>query len=199
MPGKRRTEQALKEIRETIKTAVLGKNYTVLNFEDGFKVFSDSLINDYKKQNADIISHFGTEKIASLNWEYQTTGKFTGSRGRYTTYTVDKYSYTGGAHGMPWTTNYVFDLRDGHIVDESEIFTDDYKPLLSELLTAHARDNAENPENMTLFVSEVEPNGNFEVSEDGITYIYNPYDIAPYSEGIISITIPWKELKSILK
>lgn len=100
---------------------------------------------------------------------------------------------------MQVTTSYVFDLSDGHVVEESELFRDDYKPLLSAMLTSHVRDNAEDPESIVLFVSEVEPNGNFGISGEGVTYIYNPYDIAPYSSGTIRIFIPWKELKPILK
>lgn len=199
-PEKGATEQALKEIRTTIKTAVLGDDYTVLNFDDGFRALADSLVENYKNTNTDILGYFGKDEPSmSLSWEYIVSGNFTGNYRNYSTYTVEKYSYTGGAHGMPYTENYVFDLRDGHQVEESEIFTEDYKPLLSQLLTTHSKDNAEDPENMTFFVSEIEPNGNFGLSAEGVTYIYNPYEIAPYSSGTIRITVPWKELKDIVK
>lgn len=196
------TEQALKNIKSTIKTAVFGEGYTVLDIEDGFRTFADNLAKDYRETNLDLLEKIGDEKEfggMNLGWEYLTTGEFTGSHEGYTTYTVTKYSYTGGAHGMQVTTSYVFDLSDGHVVEESELFRDDYKPLLSAMLTSHVRDNAEDPESIVLFVSEVEPNGNFGISGEGVTYIYNPYDIAPYSSGTIRIFIPWKELKPILK
>ena len=41
----------------------------------------------------------------------------------------------------------------------------------------------------------VGPNGNYEVTKDGVTWYYQPYDIAPYDLGVISVTVPWKELK----
>ena len=41
-------------------------------------------------------------------------------------------------------------------------------------------------------------NNNFMVTPRGIVFVYNPYDIAPYDNGIIHITVPWSELKSIL-
>ena len=48
-----------------------------------------------------------------------------------------------------------------------------------------------------LFVREIEPNGNFRVSEEGVTYIYNQYEIAPYVMGAIQVTVPWNELEGI--
>ena len=43
------------------------------------------------------------------------------------------------------------------------------------------------------------PNGLYEVTKDGVTWYYQPYDIAPYYLGVISITIPWSELKPYLR
>ena len=48
-----------------------------------------------------------------------------------------------------------------------------------------------------LFIQEVEPNDNFYITEDGVTFIYNHYEIAPYAMGIIKITIPWNELEGL--
>ena len=50
-----------------------------------------------------------------------------------------------------------------------------------------------------MFLKEIEPNGNFSISDKGVTYIYNHYEIAPYSMGIIRITIPWEDLNDIIR
>jgi hypothetical protein len=34
----------------------------------------------------------------------------------------------------------------------------------------------------------------FEVTDNGLVVIFNPYQVAPYSAGIIEITIPWSQL-----
>ena len=187
-------EKVIHRIREQIKTAIYGENYTVLHVDDGFESFSERMAKEYRTTNLDILENI--EGPMNLSWEYMADGRFAGSHKHYITYTVSSYTYTGGAHGMSVTKSYIFDMKSGETVEESEFFKDDYMPQLSALLTAHVKDNTEN---MTLFVSEVEPNGNFEVSDKGITYIYNPYEIAPYSEGTIRITVPWKELQPILK
>ncbi len=191
------TGKVTEKIGNQIKRAIYGDNFTVLHVDDGFTKFSEDLAKEYRAANLDLLEKF--KDMAGLSWEYILESRFTGTYRHYASYRVSTYSYTGGAHGMPATKAYVFDLKSGESVEESEFFTEDYMPQLSELLTAHAKDGSDNPDKLTLFVSEVEPNGNFEVSAEGITYIYNPYDIAPYSDGTIFITIPWKELKTILK
>ena len=50
-----------------------------------------------------------------------------------------------------------------------------------------------------MFIREIGPNGNFSVSEDGVTYIYNHYEIAPYAMGIIRVTLPWDDVRELLK
>ena len=32
-------------------------------------------------------------------------------------------------------------------------------------------------------------------NENGITFYYQPYDVAPYVFGVIEITVPWEELR----
>jgi hypothetical protein len=50
-----------------------------------------------------------------------------------------------------------------------------------------------------LFETEIYPSDTFYVTADGLTYVYHPYEIGPYALGIIEVTIPWNEIKDILK
>ncbi len=43
------------------------------------------------------------------------------------------------------------------------------------------------------------PSTNFIPSKMGLTFIYNPYEIAPYALGTIEITVPKEALKGIIK
>ena len=40
---------------------------------------------------------------------------------------------------------------------------------------------------------------NFALTKDGLKFVYNPYEIAPYAMGQQEIVIPYSELKSLLK
>ena len=43
------------------------------------------------------------------------------------------------------------------------------------------------------------PSENFILGEEAITFIYNPYEIAPYEKGSIELTLAYSELDDILK
>lgn len=192
----------LQYIQEQIKEAVYGDKYVILDVNDGFAACFNDLLKNYRETNLAMLedSANGDQETAfSLSWEYVTTGQFTGEYKNMVSYTVSNYAYTGGAHGLSWDTPFVFDKKTGIKVDESELFIDDYKAPLAELLTKHSADNFDNPEDASFFVNEIVPNGLFEVSEQGVTYSYNPYEIAPYSTGIVKITVPWDELKDVLR
>ena len=58
----------------------------------------------------------------------------------------------------------------------------------------------EDPELMQLVQLElVAPNGNFCVREDGVEWLFQPYEVGPYALGIVSATLSWDELTPFLK
>lgn len=48
-------------------------------------------------------------------------------------------------------------------------------------------------------IKSVVPNGNFCFTKQGITWQFNPYEIAPYALGSFTVEIPWSELRPYLK
>ena len=51
-----------------------------------------------------------------------------------------------------------------------------------------------NPDDV-FYVDAIEPGEVFRVGEEGITFYYDPYELAPYVFGGIEITIPWEALE----
>ena len=47
-------------------------------------------------------------------------------------------------------------------------------------------------------INDIAPNNNFWMNDKGVHYVYNQYEIAPYSMGPIEITIPFEEVLSII-
>lgn len=134
-------------------------------------------------------------------WEYFVNCYF-GERWKdYVSYENEFYTYSGGAHGMQGLIPVVFSTVTGDIVTEADIFSEGYEEPLVESLRKHLEDafvdNAEDFE--CVFNKEIEPNGCFEVGKAGITYYYQPYEIAPYYIGVISVTVPWSELKGYIR
>ncbi len=47
-------------------------------------------------------------------------------------------------------------------------------------------------------IEDIVPNNNFWLDEIGIHYSYNQYEIAPYSMGVIDVTVPYSDISDIL-
>ncbi len=120
-------------------------------------------------------------------------------------YAMDVYEYTGGAHGNRYLLIQNYDLQTGDAVSEQDLFIDDYyeplKALLLEALIVQT-DEAETKKDLRRLgysVADVVPNENFYVTPAGITYVYNPYEIAPYAMGCIQISLPWDSVRHLLR
>ena len=120
-------------------------------------------------------------------------------------YAMDVYEYTGGAHGNRYLLIQNYDLQTGDAVSEQDLFIDDYyeqlKTLLLEALIAQT-DEAETKKDLRRLgysVADVVPNENFYVTDEGITYVYNPYEIAPYAMGCIQISLSWDSIRHLLR
>ena len=120
-------------------------------------------------------------------------------------YAMDVYEYTGGAHGNRYLLIQNYDLQTGDAVSEQDLFIDDYyeqlKTLLLEALIAQT-DEAETRKDLCRLgysVADVVPNENFYVTDEGITYVYNPYEIATSAMGCIQISLSWDSIRHLLR
>ena len=162
--------------------------------------YEDNLKDEYFNENERYIKA-GTEG-GVFSWEDRINGYFSGGFRHYRSYMVEYYGYRGGAHGINTMTPLVFDTKTGETVPEEAFFADGYRAPVAGLIQAHLPEALENDEEnlSALFEPDlVGPNGYYEVTRDGVTWYYQPYDIAPYYLGVISVTVPWKELTPYLR
>ena len=142
------------------------------------------------------------ENAWRFHFEFQREGRFTTAckSRNLQTYAVAYNDYTGGAHGMNALICNVFDLTTGETVSEADLFAEGWQDGVSALLkTALDAFLAAQEEGEDLVFGAPAPNGNFSVSEEGVTWTYNPYEIAPYAMGAIELTVSWSDLKPYLK
>ena len=163
--------------------------------------YIDVTVADYRETNLPLYGKVREEELEGtlLSWEDQVSGYFSGQHKDIISYDVYAYSFTGGAHGLAGDYVMNFNLKDGSLVGESDFFVPGYLEELACLLTAHLRESMPDEDSYNaLFVKDIEPNGNFKVSEEGVTYIYGPYEIGPYYLGSIEVTLPWEELGTLV-
>ncbi len=124
----------------------------------------------------------------------------------YASFSSTLTTYSGGAHGMSSVSYRSFDKATGRAILESDLFVDSYQDQLGDIilqaLVKHfevADTDALESEGILFSAENLELNGNCALSEEGLIYCFNPYEIAPYSVGIITVTLPWESLRPIIR
>ncbi len=125
----------------------------------------------------------------------------------FVSYTVNNYVFSGGAHGSDFVDAATFSTADGHVVgypvDTAKV--KELQPVLRKYVAEYMaqNDNSINAKNVTdyLFIDNdviplpvVAPY----FTPQGLTFVYQQYEIAPYAVGHPSFTVPYKELASWL-
>jgi hypothetical protein len=109
----------------------------------------------------------------------------------------------GGAHGMLTRRYYVIDLESQKLLKIDD-FIDDYQgDMMRELIYEELRHYSGLKRNQSLsegiyLNDEPELTFNFYINEEGFGLHWDPYEIAPYSEGAIKIMLPWKRIRPML-
>lgn len=113
------------------------------------------------------------------------------------------YEYTGGAHGSYGAMYYVYDFTLGRMLTLEDLFSVNYEMVLEAAIDKKIRSDFEIGADASLmengfFVEVVPVVQNFTLSETEITFQYNIYEIAPYSAGSISVSVPYSDIRDII-
>lgn len=191
----------------TLKDKMTSKENKDIEFE-----FVDSLVFiDTKNQKLQkIIDDFNEnldkkslkEKLAQANekWRNEAISSNENLNQSYIFYYDEKiislgkniYEYKGGAHGITKIQRKTYDIDSMkliHLKNELKIENDEFINLIkSKLLKEHDKNEFFNIDEFKM--SEI-----FEVRQNGLIFIWEPYEIAPYSSGVIELFISYEELK----
>lgn len=113
------------------------------------------------------------------------------------------YAYSGGANGMT-NSSYLIVDDSGNTITYKDIFREDSYPELSALIDQKLRQvyslDAKTPLSQAGFFSDtIQPNENLYLSHDGLTFVYNVYEVAPRSMGPIRVKLLPEELEPLLE
>lgn len=137
-------------------------------------------------------------------WELEATIEIEDFRDEFVQLHLSAWSYTGGAHGNGATSNCLIDKTTSKVIKLEDLFLDvgavtkigeDYFRKLYELEAEVDLDDAGFWFENNMF----QLNNNFSISGYSIVFLYNSYEIAPYSMGETLIEIPIEEIKNYLK
>lgn len=139
-----------------------------------------------------------TAAIAGYDGYITVDGFVQSMTGRILCYAVEASEYAPrAAHGM-YSVNYInYDMSQGKVFSLSDLFTTNGMTELPSIISAKAA-------SMTGYIGQTSidslPSGNnFTVTPDGnIVFVYQPYEVASYAQGIISIPVAAYTVDSLL-
>lgn len=116
------------------------------------------------------------------------------------------YEFMGGAHGSTVAEYLVFDLKTGNSVKANDMFqaNANVRTKIEALINEQFRKDQNIAAKTTLTEfgmnsDKIPFTENFFVTQKGIGFFYNTYEIAPYSMGQFEIIIPFSKIKPLLK
>lgn len=179
--------------------------------ESSMKVASEAFANHYtdtyKKTMLPLYNQDRADTTKRAWYQYHyiiTSSTQKGSKGTLVYLATVDY-YEGGAHGINQLITMNFEAKTGRQLSLSDIFASGYEqPLKNILLKAlKAKTGCTTmgalKEKGYLYSMDIFPSENFILGEETITFVYNPYEIAPYAMGSTELIIPYSDVDKLLK
>lgn len=167
--------------------------------------FFNAQLDTFVEINKSEIAEIG-EFEDGLNhlWELEALVEIDDANPTFAQLHLTAWSYTGGAHGNGATTSICIDKQSARVLKLEDVFTDVaavtaigevYFRKLYELEPDTDLDNA----GFWFENNSFHLNNNFTISNEHIVFLYNSYEIAPYSAGQTVLEIPLEEVRNYLK
>lgn len=150
-----------------------------------FAPFLQVASEQQQQRNKDLPTH------ASGSWFKNVIYRFNGQFGAYVQFSKVAREYTGGAHDMVVYTNYIFDVKNKKPVTLTDIVIDGQLPALKDALWQVYVDWCNNNELQPLVSkNDFNVSKNFYINQfGGITFDYQPYDLAAFAYGPVSLQL----------
>ena len=184
------------------------ETYDSLSPQDALNKYIENYTNEYRELTNDYNdakAKLGGKETPSWYWYYlNLNNEILFKDANILSYSVEYSDYTGGAHGSYRVLYYTVDLNEISTISQEDIFKPNYQKFLTskiieKLMEKYKIDSPEKLIEEGFFdIDDISPNNNFWMNDKGVHYIYNQYEIAPYSMGPIDVSIPFEELTSII-
>lgn len=178
-----------------------------LSMEQAADSFINRYCNDYIKALAPLYGNDKNDKSKHSWYEYRysISTEIMQENDDYTAYIAILDLYEGGAHGIQQTFTMNFDIKTGNLVKLTDIFVQGFERRLNDILFKALERKTETngildlQDKGYLCTTDIYPSDNFIMKENSISFIYNVYEIAPYSQGMTELEIPYSDINDLLK
>lgn len=154
-----------------------------------FRTFVDDAVTQFKQDTA-WVADIENPEANSVSLEIDYT-RVKGAQAD--NYIFQIATYTGGAHGLEATKTFTF-LPDGAPVTVAMLFTNGVEGLktVAPLVQKQLKNREFSEDNwITEGAAPIEQNyQNFTITDNAVTFIFDPYQVAAYAVGVQKVVIP---------
>ena len=184
-----------KGITSKINSAIQKPIIAALHVGDPDQLTSKSIkesINLFNNEYATFKTDFPE---AAPQWEAQIDGEVMFQSPEIISIAITSYTNTGGAHGALNISLLNFEAKTGELIQNSELINnvEGFKKLAKTYF-----DEAIKDKDIIFNTETFKLPTNIAYSEEGVVLLYNTYEIAPYSTGVIEFSIPFNDAKPYL-
>lgn len=191
-------------IKEYVSSVVSFGEETMTKDSDLSVKFMEAAIDKFAAVYYEEMALYDDGEYFGAVWNSETVIEIHQENPEFTEVSFFNWDYSGGAHGNSWSEYLMLDTKTAKELKLSDFFSD-VAELTSIAEVIFRADQEISPDvNLEetgfwfddgIFVL----NENFVFNENSIDFLFNPYEIAPYSAGLITLSIPLKEVEHLLK
>jgi len=193
-----------KAINNAIEQELFGMEN--ISMEAAIDSFANQYTTDYTESLTPLYRTDRNDESRRSWYEYKYTIKTETEEGRkgITTLKANINYYEGGAHDISLLTTINFDNSTGKRLTLNDVFVKGSEKRLNETLFKSLEEKTgkkglyELQTDGYLCTTDIYAPQNFVIKKNGITFIYNAYEIAPYEKGRTELTVDYDELEDIL-
>ncbi|MFL1012450.1 DUF3298 and DUF4163 domain-containing protein [Flavisericum labens] len=150
-------------------------------------------IDNFNSEYEQFINDFPETEIP---WEAQIDGEVVYQSPEIISIAITSYVNTGGAHGISNISFLNFNAENGQKLTNEQLITD--ISAFKILAKPYFDKSIAEKDNAVFDAKDYQLPANIAYTKDGLVLLYNTYEIAPYSTGIIEFKIPFEKAESYL-
>ena len=184
------------QINRSISTSLAGFIADSLGKSSDFSILSNYIINSYEDFREEFADY-------AQKWYVEILSNILRNNDRICCIAIETNSYLGGAHGNDWLEILNFDTQTGNKISWNDLINDQNKFMQIAEKTFREDNELANDADLNEEGYFFENNlyrlpENIGITNKGILFLYNAYEIAPYFMGRTSYTISWEQLAGLL-
>jgi hypothetical protein len=190
LPVKYKDKRVLDSISSQVITNIFGRSYINIPTDSLLRQFANELKSDYLESNILMVQKLDPTDLLLFNYSFSLEGFALMNDQNIFTYGIARNIDFGGNHPTQTRFFYNYDLSTGNLITEYDIFSPDSIHRLTQVLRDEIKRLSREDDTMPTIESyagsvydksAIRPNGNFYINDQGICYVFNPYEIAPMS------------------